>query len=198
MKSLKKSKYLLLAACAVAAVSFGTDAKAQTENMTATAIVLNSLTLATTSQLNFGTIAAITDNLVTADVIVSTAGVGSVATAGGTAITAIVDGTAISQANITIADGADGGTINVLINNVIDPINGGESFTLAGFVTSYNGGVDAARVAGAGWTETFDAAFGAGTNTLDIGATLSTTIGGGTVTYTDNTYAGTYDVVFSY
>ena len=197
MKGLIKSKKVLLMACALTIGTFATDAKAQTANMTADVTVLNTLTLATPAQLNFGTIAAVRDAALTATVTVDTAGAISTATGGGTAVTAVVDGAAVSAGQVTIADGADGATINIVINNVVDPVNGAESFVLDQFNTSYNGNAAVARTIATPFAETFDGAFGGGTNTLDIGATLTTTLGAGTA-YTDGAYAGTYDVVFSY
>ncbi|NCO04198.1 MAG: hypothetical protein GW903_08415 [Alphaproteobacteria bacterium] len=190
------SRFLLLSACALGFVAFGNDAKAQTANMTATATVQNTLTLATPLQLNFGSFAAVRDAAQTASITVSAAGVESVATTGGTAVTAVVDNTAVSQGQITVADGADGAAINIVINNVVDPINGAESFVLAGFSTRWNGGAPVARTAATPFSQTFDAAIGPNLNVLDIGATLTTTLGA--VPYTDGVYNGTYDVVFSY
>ena len=194
---LRQSKFLLLSACAVSFLAFSSDAKAQTANMTATATVQNTLTLATPNQLNFGTIAAVRDAALTATVTVDTAGVESVATGGGTAITAIVDNTAVSQGQVTVADGADGAVLNVNIDNVVDPINGGESFVLDNFTTSYNGAGAVAQVINTPFTVTFDALVGPNLNTLDIGATITTTLGAGTA-YTDAVYNGSYDVTFSY
>ncbi len=200
MKGIKKSKYVLLVSCAVAMTAFGGHANAQTANMTATATVLNTMTIATPAQLNFGTIAAVRDTGTgdTATVTVDTAGAGSVATTGGTAVTAIVDGAAVLAGQITIADSAAGATININIDNVVDPLNGGESFVLDQFTTSYNGAASVPQVINTPWTETFDAAFGAGINTLDVGATITTTPDAGGAAYSDGVYAGTYDVTFSY
>jgi hypothetical protein len=170
---------------------------AQTANMTADVEVQNTLTLATPSQLNFGTVAAIRDPVLTASVTVDTAGAATVATGGGTAITAIVDGALVAGGQVTIADGADGATLNIEIDNVIDPVNGVETFVLDAFTTSYNNAADSVQVIGAPFTETFDSAFGGGTNTLDIGATITTTVGAGTA-YGDGAYPGTYDVIVSY
>lgn len=193
-----KSKNLLTAVGVVALLGFANShANAQTANMTADVSVQNTLTLATPSQLNFGTIAAIRDAANTATVTIDTAGAATVASGGGTAATAIVDGAAIAAGQVTIADGADGATLNITINNVVDPVNGTASFVLDDFTTSWNNGADQTQTIGAAFTETFDAAFGGGTNTLDIGATITTTLGAGTA-YTDGAYAGTYDVVFSY
>lgn len=191
-----KSKILLLSACALTFVAFGNDAKAQTANMTATAQVQNTLTLATPLQLNFGSFAAVRDAAQTASVTVTPAGVESVGTTGGTAVTAIVDNTAVSQGQVTVADGADGAAINIVIQNVVDPFNGAESFVLAGFETSWNGALGVSRTATTPFAETFDAAVGPNLNVLDIGATITTTLGG--TPYSDGIYNGSYDVVFSY
>ncbi len=191
-------KYIPIVAISVAALTTSIQgAQAQTANMTADVTVQNTLTLATPSQLNFGTIAAIRDVALTATVTVDTAGAGTVASGGGTAATAIVDGAAVSAGQITVADGADGATLNIVINNVVNPVNGVDSFALDGFTTSWNNGADTAQVIATSFTETFDAAFGGGTNTMDIGATITTSLGAGTA-YVDGAYAGTYDVVFSY
>ena len=193
-----KSRVILPALALVLSMGFVPSVvMAQTANMTADVTVQNTLTIATPSQLNFGTIAAIRDVALTATVSVDTAGAVTVASGGGTAATAIVDGAAVSGGQITVADGADGATLNVEINNVVDPVNGTESFVLDQFTTSWNNGADQVQAIGVAFTETFDSAFGGGTNTMDIGATITTSLGAGTA-YSDGGYAGTYDVVFSY
>jgi len=184
-----------MTACAVAALSFSSTTNAQTVPMTADVTVLNTLTLTPVTQLNFGTVAAAGDPALQATFTVNTDGTFATATAGAALLEA-VDSTAVSAGQITVADGADGATINITIDNVVDPVNTGESFELDSFVTNYNGIGDNGRVIGTPFTETFDAAFGGGVNTLDIGATISTTVGA--AAYTDNAYAGTYDVIFSY
>ncbi|NQZ14281.1 MAG: DUF4402 domain-containing protein [Alphaproteobacteria bacterium] len=194
---MKNSKIFLLSACALSTYIFAEKTHAQTANMTASATVQNTVTLATPSQLNFGTIAAVRDAALTATATVDTAGALSVATGGGTAVTAIVDNTAVTAAQVTVADAADGAALNIVINNVIDPINGAESFVLDNFTTSWNGAASIAQVIATPWSETFDATIGPNLNTLDIGATITTTLGAGTP-YTDGVYNGTYDVVFSY
>ena len=194
---MKNSKIFLLSACALSTFIFAEKTHAQTANMTASATVQNTVTLATPSQLNFGTIAAVRDAALTATATVDTAGALSVATGGGTAVTAIVDNTAVTAAQVTVADAADGAALNIVINNVIDPINGAESFVLDNFTTSWNGAAAIAQVIATPWSETFDATIGPNLNTLDIGATITTTLGAGTP-YTDGVYNGTYDVVFSY
>lgn len=197
MKGLIKTTKFLSLSCAVAVGAYATTASAQTSNMTATATVQNTLTLATPSQLNFGTIVAVSDTVNTATATVDTLGAVSVATTGSPAYTAIVDNTAAAAGQVTIADGANGATLNITINNVVDPVNGTETFVLNGFNTSYNGGAASAQAIATPWTETFDSAFGGGTNTLDIGATITTTTAAAAA-YGDGVYAGTYDVVISY
>ena len=194
-----KYKHLMLAAGALAVLSAAGDASAQTQAVTVTVNVDNTLTLAAAQNLNFGVIAANRDTTNTATVTVNTAGVGSVASGGAGATTAIINNANIDQAQITVAGGANGATINVYIDNVVNPVNGPESFALAGFTTSYNGGAPASRTAGSGnaWTQTYDSGFGGGTNTLDIGATITTT-NNATTAYTDGTYAGSFNVIFSY
>ena len=193
----KKSKYLLLSACALSFMTFSSSASAQTANMTATATVQNAMTLTTPSQLNFGTVAAVRDPAITAFVEVNPAGVESIGGGGGTAVTAIIDNAAVSAAQITVADAADGASINIVINNVIDPTLAAESFVLDQFTTSWNGAGFVGRTIGTPFAETFDAATGPNLNTLDIGARITTTLGAGTA-YSDGVYAGSYDVVFSY
>ena len=194
---MKKIKKIVAAFVLILLFSAPGKGHAQTANMTADVSVQNTLTVATPSQLNFGTIAAVRDAAQTATVSIDTAGAATVASGGGTAATAIIDGASIAAGQVTIADGADGATLNVVINNVVDPVNGTESFVLDDFVTSWNNGADATQIIGTSFTEIFDSAFNAGVNSLDIGATLTTTLGAGTP-YTDGAYAGTYDVVFSY
>ena len=171
-------------------------ANAQTAAVTATVDVLNSLTLTTVNNLNFGRVAAVGDTGNTAAVVVSSAGVDSVSSTGGAAVTAMIDNSAVSAAQITVADGADGATLNIDIQNVVDPTDGTDTFTLAGFSTSWNGGAPAAQTAGTPWTETFDAATGPNLNTLDIGASITTIDPSGV--YGDGVYNGGFDVVFSY
>ncbi len=197
MQGLIKSHKIIMAACALTLGAYATTANAQTANMTATAVVQNTITLATPNQLNFGTIVAVSDTVNTATVTVDTLGVATTASTGVPAQTAIVDGTSVSQGTVEISAAADGATLNININNKVDPFSGAESFVLDQFFTSYNGGGPAAQVIGTPFTETYDAAFGGGTNTLDIGATITTTTVAA-APYTDATYAGSYDVVISY
>ena len=197
MKKLTIKKHILGIACVLGLMALPNIASAQTANMTATAEVQNTLTLATPSQLNFGTIAAVADTTETASATVDTAGVITVGATAVPAYSAVIDDTAVANGQVTIADGADTGIINITIDNVVNPTNGAENFVLDDFTTSWNGDTAATQVIGTAFTETFSAAFGGGTNTLDIGATITTTTTAAGA-YTDGVYAGTYDVIFSY
>ncbi len=197
MNNFKQSVKILALSCAIFSGFNIVVANAQTANMTATASVQNTLTLATPSQLNFGTIVAVSDTTNTATATVSTLGVLSVATAGAPAYTAIVDDSAATAGQVTVEDGADGAIINITINNVVDPVNGTENFVLDDFETSWNGNAAESQVIGTTFTENFAGIFGGGTNTLDIGATITTTTTTAAA-YSDGAYNGTYDVILSY
>jgi hypothetical protein len=191
----KPTTKILAVAVAALAITTG-SVQAQTQAVTADVTVLNTLTLAAASDLNWGTIAAVGDTGNVAVVAIGTDGVLAAPVNGGSAVIAIVDNTLATAGQITVADGADGATINVDIQNVVDPTDGTDTFTLDTFFTSYNGGADTARTAGTPFTVSYDGAFGGGTNTLDIGASI-TTIDPSTA-YGDGAYAGGFDVVFSY
>ncbi len=185
-------------AVSIAALTIATgSAQAQTQAITADVTVQNTLTLAAASNLNWGTIAAVGDPVLTAAVAMGTDGtLAAPTTGGGTALIAVVDNALATAAQITVQDGANGVNVNVEINNVVNPLNGANSFTLDTFFTSYNGGADAAQVAAVPFIVVFDSAFGGGVNTLDIGASITTLAGAGA--YGDGAYAGGFDVVFSY
>lgn len=195
MKNLLKKSLLTTASLLVVGAS-ANFAQAQTANVTTTAVVSNQLTLATAQQMNFGSVVAVGATGNTASVTLATDGTITHSTTGGTAVTATVDDTAATNAQITIADGANGATINVVIQNVTNPTDGSDTFTLESFVTSFNGGADNARTPATPFTVVFDSTFGGGTNTLDIGADITTI--DPSVAYGDGTYNGGFDVVFSY
>jgi len=197
MKKSTLAKHIFGIACVLSFTASLNATSAQTANMTATAEVQNTLTLATPAQLNFGTISAFSDTTQTATATVDVAGTVSVATTGVPAYTAVVDDSAASAGQVTVADGADAVAINITIDNVVNPTDGTDSFVLDDFATSWNGGASATQTIGTPFSETFSSAFGGGTNTLDIGATLTTTTASAGA-YTGGTYSGTYDVIFSY
>lgn len=196
---IKSLKYSALAISAVAALSMAGPAQAQTENIVITTTVSNLLTVAPTSQLNFGTIALVSHASDTGTITVSTAGAASAA-ATGSAGAAIVDNTGVAQGIITVEDGADGTAINVEIDNVANPNNGsGQNIVLDDFVVSWNDEPDNPFVIGVSEPLTFDSSFGGGTNTLEIGATLtSVTPALSPPAYPNGAYNGSYDVIFSY
>lgn len=194
------NKLLATAAIAFTAFSFSSGAaQAQTESVTATVVVQNALTITEVDALNFGTVAAISDAVQVASLFLNpSTGVLLPTTTGAPAVFAVIDDTAATAALLNVEDGADAATINITINNVVNPISGPTAFTLlpAGWSTSWNGGANTARTAGTPFTQTFAAAFGGGVNTLAIGATLNTNTA--VALYPDATYAGSFDVVFSY
>ncbi len=195
MKISKAFHYLYLGAgCAALLVSAG-SVNAQTATVDVDLVVQNTLTLTVVDNLNFGTIVAIGDAVDTASLPITTAGVlGPATTTGAPAVIAIVDNALALPAQVTVEDGADGATINLDIQAVVNPTDGTSSFLLDTFFTSYNGGAATARTAGTPWTQVFSSAFGGGVNTLDIGASVTTN----SVAFADAAYDGGFNVVFSY
>lgn len=196
IKSLHKP--LMLSAVVLAALAFTSGvAKAQTENVTATVEVLNALTLTEVDPLDFGIVAAISDAADTARLTID-ASTGALAafTTGAPAVFAVIDNATASRAQITVEDGADGAVLNFTINNVVNPLFGGNAFTLTGWETSWNGGAVTAQAFNVPFTYTFAAAFNAGVNELNIGAEVVTQTA--VPVYADGIYAGSFDVVASY
>lgn len=193
-------KFLAVAAIAYTALTFASgNAQAQTESVTATVAVQNTLTITEVDPLDFGTVVAISDATDVATLTIdATTDALLTSTTGAPAVFAVVDNTTASAAQITVEDAAEAATINITINNVTNPISGASTFILrpAGWETSWNGGATTARTAGTPFGYVYSTAFGGGTNTLDIGATLDTNTA--VATYTDGTYSGSFDVVFSY
>jgi hypothetical protein len=173
------------------------SAHAQTEPITATVSVQNALTITEVDPLDFGTVAVISDATDVATLSID-ANTGALATTttGAPAVFAVVDNTTASRAQITVEDGADGATLNFTINNVVNPIFGGNAFLLTGWETSWNGGGTTAQVVNTPFQYVFSSAYNAGVNELNIGAEIRTQT---TVAlYTDGTYPGSFDVVASY
>ncbi len=188
---------VLFAVVGISAAVFSGAANAQTSNVTVGVTVQNTLTLTVVDNVDFGIVAAISDAVDTATLAIDATTDALVpTTTGAPAVFAVVDNTTAQGGLITVEDGADGATINITINNVINPVSGANAFTLNGFETSYNGAATAARTAGTPFTATFASAFAAGVNTLDIGAAIVTQTA--VALYPDAVYAGSFDVVFSY
>ena len=192
------SKYKYLTMMAGAAVMFTAhDGHAQTVIVDADVDVQNTLTLTVQKTLNFGKIAAADNNatkVASLDIDPVTGVLGAPATTGAPALIAIVDATNVSRGLIDVEDGANGAPINITINNVVDPALAAKTFTLDLWETAYNAGASTSRTAGTTFTNTFDATFNGGVNTLKIGATIKTN----DVVYGDGNYDGGFDVTFSY
>lgn len=197
MKSTHKNT--ILAAAVLAAMAFiPTSAKAQTTvNVPVNVTVLNAITMTLVDPLSYGTIAAIADATETASyTLAPTTAAATLASTGAPATIAVIDNATVSDALLEITDGADGATINYEIDNVVNPLFGGRAFTLANFTTSYNGGAPTLQVVGTPFGHIFANAFGGGTNTLAIGARITTTAAAGL--YADGNYVGSFDVIASY
>lgn len=190
-------KASMLATVAIAALAFAPSmAQAQTEPVTATVVVQNTLTITEVDPLDFGTVAAISDAANTANLAIDAAtGVLSATTTGAPATFAVIDSTTASQALLTVEDAADGASINIEINNVVNPLFGGNAFDLTDWETSWNGGAVTARTVATPFAYPFSLIFGTA-NELRIGASVETQTA--VATYADGTYAGSFDVVFSY
>jgi len=188
----RKIKMAALALTALTVIGAGTEAQAQTVGMTVAGSVLNSMTVTATTQLNFGTVAAVGHGTDLATFNIATDGTYTTTNTANAYIFA-VDDTAVSQGTITVADAS--GTINIDIQTVSTIAEASHNFAIlaADWTTSYGGAADASRTAGTPWTETFVGP----TDTLLIGAEIGT-VTGVVGAYNDGAYAGTYNVVFSY
>lgn len=192
MTNLKNVRYAMSVLAAIAAFGMVTEAKAQTATVDVDVSVQNTVTLNVSADMNFGTIVAIGDAAETASIAIGTDDVlGAPATTGAPAYIAVSNSGAASRGQIEVTDGATGATINLVINNLVQPTDGTSAFALGTFQTSWNGGAPSAQVVNTPWTRVL----AAGTNILNIGATLSTVAG---QTYANGAYDGGFDVVFSY
>ncbi len=194
MKTTFTNKLLLSVGVAALALSAGT-ANAQTENVTASVTVQNTLTIVEVDPLDFGLVAAIADAANTAVLTINPLTDAVTVANNAPAVFAVIDATNATAARLTVADGADGATININIDNVLDPTFGGNTFILDQFRTSWNGAAALLRVINTPFPYVFVTAVGPNLNTLDIGASLTTDTG---ITYADGLYAGSFDVTFSY
>lgn len=187
-------KASMLATVAIAALAFAPSmAHAQTEPVTATVVVQNTLTITEVDPLDFGTVAAISDAANTANLAIDAAtGALAATTTGGAAVFAVIDNTTASQAQITVEDAAPGASLVIEINNVVNPLFGGNAFDLTDWETNWDGGAVTARTVATPFNYTYLAPIG----TLRIGASIETQTA--VATYADGTYVGSFDVVFSY
>ena len=187
-------KAFMLAAVVFATFAFAPSmATAQTEPVTATVVVQNALTITEVDALNFGTVAAISDAAQVATLAIDAAtAVLTPTSTGAPATFAVIDNALATRAQLTVEDGAPGATINFTINNVVNPIFGGNAFLLTGWETNWNGGAVTARAVNV----SFPYVFAAPLSTLNIGAEIRTQTA--VALYTDGTYLGSFDVVASY
>lgn len=198
MKVQQNVRYAVGALAVMAAAGLVSQANAQTETVPIAVTVQNTLTLTQVDDMDFGTLVAVGAAGNTASVALSTAGaLGVPTTSGGGAYIAVVDTTNVTAAALTVEDGAAGANINVdiPIAGIVEPTFGGSTLDLGTWRYSWNGGASAAITPGTPVVVVFDAAFAAGVNTIDVGATLSTQAG---VTYGDGAYVGSFDIDFSY
>lgn len=191
MTNLKNVRYAMSVLAAVAAFGMVTEVKAQTATVDVDLIVQNNVTLNVSADMNFGTIVAIGDAANVASIAIGADNVLGTPTNNAPAYIAVSNSGLASRGQIEVTDGATGATINVVINAVVDPTDGTSAFGLASFSTSWNGGAPTARTAATPWTQVL----AAGTNILNIGATLSTVAG---QTYANGAYDGGFNVVFNY
>ena len=194
MVYLRKS---LQAAALVCATALSTSAMAQTTvTVPVTASVSNTVTATATQSLEFGTIVAkpTIDDAITATM--ATDGTLSFSAQNGVEVIAAIDSSAAQPAIVTVTDAADGATLNVTVGNVVNPTNGGESFTLDTFTRRNNGALSETPVA---IDDPFELAYadnaGSG-STIAIGATITGAAGD---TFTATTpYVGSFDVTVDY
>jgi spore coat protein U-like protein len=192
LRALKLAAMSAAAACAL----YPGGADAQTVNSTVTVVVDNTLTLNVANNMHFGSIVAFgqTGAGVAATLELNADGTFTGPTNGVGANDGrieILDNTLAQQTVITIADGVPNATINVTVDNVVDPTDGATSLTLQNFEQSHALAGTAALTVATPFTVTLTAT---GTNTLNIGAEIATQI----ASYADATYTGSFDVTFSY
>ena len=192
--TLKKS--LLASAAILLSVSVSQNVEAQTVTVGATAVVSNDLTLTVNAPLNFGSFIAIggtTPGTDDAIISIATDGTLTASTIGGNGVNAaIIDDTAATAAEIEIADGAPGATINVEIDNVTNPTDGTDTLVLDDFITSLDGGGNNPRTL----ATPFSISYGnPGPSTMLFGASLTTQVAGA---LNDGNYVGSFDVTYSY
>lgn len=202
MNALRTLKVSALALGTIALATAGQSALAQTAAITATATLQNTVTLVVANQMNYGTVAVVPgdagDNSEDVTVAITAAGVVTVTPGANESAGAVVDNTAASAANIEVTAFADGATINIDIQAVVSPTDGTGTltFTNTAFSAAWNGGAAGAQTGGTPWTQVLDFSYNAGTNTLDLGASVVGEDDGST--YADGVYTGGFNVVFNY
>ena len=200
MKFTGSYKYLALAASVAPFMLIGMQ-HAEAQNVgpiSNTITVTNTITAAKVNDLNFGTVIAISDTatgkVASASEDPLAGGAPTESSTGAAAQIAILDSTAAKPALINVTQAADGAALQITITTATAPIFGGHSFVIANYLTSWNGGAAAPQTSATKFSQTYSKAFGGGTNTLSIGAKLSTDA----VVFADGAYTGAFNVLFSY
>lgn len=164
------------------------------------ATIQNTVTVAVTQDMDFGTVVAIpgpTPSAPNTNTSVFTLSTNNsvTPTANGAAAAAVIDSSTAQAAEVTITGAADGAPLTVNIANIIGPNNSGEAFTLGSFVQRINGAASQTAVVSDTFTFNYDDNGGAGSVIL-LGATLNSA---SQASFTQTTpYTGSFDVVVSY
>lgn len=180
----------LALATATASFLFAGSAMAQNvQTVPVNATVQNAITMTLNSPMDFGTIVAINNATQTASASMATTGVVTFATTGAPAFAQQASGTP-AAASVGLA-GITGATINIVLNNVVAPINGTDVFGIGTFLRDVNGAGSTATTPGTSYTYTATAA-----DTILIGARLTTPTQAALIA--DGAYVGSFDLVASY
>jgi hypothetical protein len=193
MKTYYTNKFVWAVLGLAALVFSAPAAHAQTTPVTATVVVDSTMSVLVVDNMNFGTIAAVGDATNLATLAIDPLTDALTPTNNAPAVIFVVDDTLARAASLTVGDVAEGATINVTIDNIVDPTDGTTAFDLGTLQVSWNGAAATPQAEGVSFA-VVDVAGGA-PNTIDIGATLSTVAGG---TYADATYAGGFDLIVAY
>ena len=189
MRNFKTIKMAALTTVSAFLLYSGTAQAQNTITVPVTATVQNAITLTNVDPLAFATVIAINDGTQTASATIATTDAISFATTGAPALMAAATGTP-TAGEITVA-GVVGATINLTINNVVNPTDGTDTFTLSAFNTDVNGGGSTAQAVGVAFSHTATAL-----DTVLIGATITTPAQ--PLQIGDGTYTGSFDILASY
>ena len=189
MRNLRALKLLALSTVLALPLLSGPSHAQNTVTVPVNATVQNAITMTLVDPLDYATIIAINDGTQTATAVLDTADGLTFATTGAPALTAAATGTPTSG-EITVA-GVVGATINLTIQNVVDPTDGTDTLALSLFQVDVNGGGAGAQVAGVSFAHTALAL-----DTILFGATITTPAQPAQIG--DGAYAGSFDVIASY
>jgi hypothetical protein len=192
MKLFKLHHVAFAAVAALAVVAFGSqDAKAQSQtvNYTASVTVQNTFTVANTTPLSFGTVAAVSS---------TTAGTqAQIVLQGNSGTTAVTQGTGGSLSRLLIIQAPTPGVINITAappSTAITITQGSQVSLTNPADANAPGFFFTPSAVAAGFNSTTSAA---GALTVNVGGTLTTkqeTVSA----YSDGTYTGTYSVTFAF